>query len=120
MATWQEDVTALQERMKTETSIATALGDIIATMSEHSDELKDVTAAYRFCPKESEAVGVRLTNGVVSPLDDSEAADVTVSGSGEAMLHVLSGTLNPLKAILLGKLKVKGNMALLVKLANMI
>lgn len=118
MSTWNDDVRTLHERMNEAQSVTQAVGDIQQLMSGHRAELSDITGSYRFVPKGENAIGVRITQGEVSALGADEVADVTVSGDGSAMLGVLRGTVNPIKAILTGKLKVRGNFALIKRLAD--
>src|SRR5690606_30492223 len=49
-----------------------------------------------------------------------EEADCTISASAETILKLRKGELNPMMAVMTGKIKIKGDMGLAMKLQSLI
>lgn len=52
--------------------------------------------------------------------NEDKEADCTISTSMETMLKLKSGDLNPMMAVMSGKIKIKGDMGLAMKLQSLI
>ena len=59
------------------------------------------------------------TNGNAVSLDDAEA-DCTISTDSESLMKMKSGDLNPMMAVMTGKVKIKGDMGLAMKLQSLL
>lgn len=65
------------------------------------------------------AILIDGTNGNAVSLDDSEA-DCTISTDSESLMKMKSGDLNPMMAVMTGKVKIKGDMGLAMKLQSLL
>lgn len=54
------------------------------------------------------------------PLEETEPADVTVLGTEKELLRLIRGQSNPGRALLLGRLKVRGDLTALQKFAQIL
>lgn len=52
--------------------------------------------------------------------DQDQPADCTLKLSGENLSKLLAGKLNPMTAVMLGKIKISGNLAVAMKLAELL
>lgn len=93
--------------------------EIVALFQSHPDELGDFTGTYRFqLTDQNISYGGRLNAGIYSCLEESEIADVTVSATDADFLNLLAGKLSLPKAMLLRKIRVKGNINILTGFAQ--
>ena len=58
-------------------------------------------------------------NGNAVTLEDAEA-DCTISTDSESLMKMKSGDLNPMMAVMTGKVKIKGDMGLAMKLQSLL
>jgi putative sterol carrier protein len=65
------------------------------------------------------AILIDGTNGNAVSLDDAEA-DCTISTDSESLMKMKSGDLNPMMAVMTGKVKIKGDMGLAMKLQSLL
>lgn len=92
----------------------------------NADLVKQVGSVYRFdvtnANKQSQTWLVDLKNGSgsVATSNDKAAADCIVAIQDDDFVQLMSGKLNPQKAFMSGKLKVKGNMMLAQKLSLLV
>ena len=111
-----EQVYALADGGMALRELMEAIGKVLA---RHPEALQGITYSYRL---QAEDTGYRmafsLVNGRFSLLGAMEKVDVLVMGKEENLLRVLQRKLAPLTALLLGKIKVFGNKAALMKLAE--
>ena len=93
--------------------------EIEALFQSHADELDDFTGTYRFqVTDQNISYGGRLNAGIYSRLGENENADVTVSATDADFLNLLTGKLSLPKAMLLRRVKVKGNLHILTGFAR--
>lgn len=92
---------------------------IIDQIRTQAENVSPVGATFKFVLDEHVIFidGTGETN-VVSA-DDNEA-DCTISTSVETMQKLKSGDLNPMMAVMSGKIKIKGDMGLAMKLQSLI
>lgn len=65
------------------------------------------------------AILIDGTNGNAVSLDDAEA-ECTISTDSESLMKMKSGDLNPMMAVMTGKVKIKGDMGLAMKLQSLL
>lgn len=100
------------------TGLAELVPELYGVLGRNGDALRDITHAYRVRATDTgytEAFALR--SGALDALTAADAVDVTVLGTEANLLAVFQRKLNPVKALLLGKIKVDGNKAALLKLA---
>jgi len=68
---------------------------------------------------DDQAILIDGTNGNAVSLDDAEA-DCTISTDSESLMKMKSGDLNPMMAVMTGKVKIKGDMGLAMKLQSLL
>jgi putative sterol carrier protein len=59
-------------------------------------------------------------NNEVCESNDEEEADCTIITSSESLIKMKNGDLNPMMAVMTGKVKIKGDMGLAMKLQGLI
>ncbi|MFZ5643604.1 MAG: SCP2 sterol-binding domain-containing protein [Bacillota bacterium] len=99
-------------------------------MSELSDVLqknmaknKGMSGVYQFELSGEEPLDfyIKLSDGVPEVVEGkADSPSITVSMSGSDFLGLKNGTLNAMSAFMGGKLKVKGDMSLAMKLESLI
>lgn len=100
------------------TGLAQLVPELYGVLGRNGDALTDVTYAYRMHATDTGYTNAfALRGGVFEALGALDAVDVTVLGTEANLLAVFQRKLNPVKALLLGKIKVDGNKAALLKLA---
>jgi len=116
---FQQDIQSmytLAERSKNLADLVPALCDVLR---RNGDSLADVTYAYRLTATDTGySCAFALQRGVFMELDTAGRVDVTVAGTDAHLLAVFQRKLNPMTAMLLGKIKVNGSKTALMKLAT--
>ena len=93
-----------------------ALSDVLR---RNEDSLADVTYAYRLVASDTGyRFAFRLRNGHFSELMEADTVDVTVSGTEANLLAVFQRKLNPVSGMMLGKIRINGSKAALIKLTS--
>ena len=88
-------------------------------LRRNEDSLADVTYAYRLVASDTGyRFAFRLRNGQFSELTEADAVDVTVSGTEANLLAVFQRKLNPVTGMMLGKIRINGSKAALIKLTS--
>ncbi len=57
-------------------------------------------------------------NNIISQKDDE--ADCTISATAETLMNIKNGSLNPMTAVMTGKIKIGGDMGLAMKVQSLI
>jgi putative sterol carrier protein len=94
----------------------------IAEKTKNPDAQKKVNATYRFDltgPNGGTWI-VDFKEGSAGVRQADEAGQCTITMADDDFLSLLSGKLNPQMAFMSGKLKVKGDMALAMKLGSVL
>lgn len=76
---------------------------------EHRTELAGRSALFLLETKQGRSVYIDLRDGAVTVKQSGEAPVCTVIADEGDLLRMIAGELNPAKALMFGKVKVKGN-----------
>lgn len=97
----------------------TLLPALFAVLRDNGGALAGVTNAYRLRATDTGITSAfALRDGVFTVLTPDDAVDVTVLGSEKNLLAVFQRKLNPATGLLLGKIKVQGSKAALLKFGS--
>ncbi len=118
----KEEKTETEEPMSTEAKSA-AVFDGLAKRVAKRDELSKIDALFQFeisgDPGGSWVVDLTTTPGSVRE-EVAEKADCTISMTDDDFVALTSGDLDPTTAFMQGKIKVKGDMGLVMKLQKIL
>lgn len=85
-----------------------------------ADKIKGINATYQWDIADAGKWYAKLSDGSVEVAEgEAEASDITISCSEGDWLDIVSGKLNGQMAFLTGKLKIKGDMSLAMKLQSL-
>jgi hypothetical protein len=100
-------------------SLPELMDAICAVLQRHPQELAHLTHSYRLVSTDTGyTTTFGLTEGVFARLPEDQAVDVEVTGKEQNLLAVFQRKVAPLTALLLGRVKLKGDKSALVKLAE--
>jgi len=94
-----------------------------AQLAESGDSLNGINATYQFnlSGDDGGAWVIALTDEKKAVADgEDENANCVISMSSSDFMSMIGGSLNPQMAFMTGKLRVKGDMALALKLQNVL
>lgn len=98
-------------------SLDELLNDLPALAQRHQEDLAGRTALFLFESKQGRKAYIALENGEVTVSDTCpNTPDATISADEGDLMDMISGKLNPMAALMLGKVSVKGNMKSLMDL----
>ena len=100
------------------------LDAFIADLPRHAEnaaqQLRGHNGVFMLNTREGRRLTIFLEDGRVRLSDTAaEAADCTVTASEEDLLGIINGRLSPAKALLFGKIRVRGNPAKLLELIGL-
>lgn len=87
---------------------------------EHRAELRGRSALFLLETKQARRVFIRLRDGTVTVTGNGEAPVCTVIADENDLLSMMAGKLNPAKALMFGRVKVKGNPGPLLELISLL
>ncbi len=101
-----------------------SLDDFAATLpsrfAEIAEKLRGESGSFLLRTRQGRTRSILLGNGLVTVTEGAvEAPDCTVDADEADLLALVNGDLNPMKALLFGKVRIHGNKALLLKLASL-
>lgn len=95
--------------------------DLPALAAQHRQQLAGQDALFLLETKQGRKTYICLQQGEVTLLDNSPRPPVcTITADEDDLLAMIAGRLNPAKAILFGKVKVKGNPGPLMELISLL
>lgn len=98
-------------------SLDELLNDLPAIAREHQAELAGRNALFLFESKQGRRVYISLKEGEVAVSQQHTAApDTTVFANENDLMDMIAGKLNPMAALMFGKVKVQGNVKALTDL----
>ena len=116
---FEKDIQAMYAMADEGIALNELIEAVLAVLSRHEDELRGITHRYRLSAADTGyQKAFALTDGRVSLLQEGDSTDVTITGPEKNLLLVFQRKLAPLKALVLGKIKVKGDKGALVELAK--
>lgn len=97
------------------------LRDLPGLARAHREELADRSGLFRLETKQGRRVLLRLADGEVTMPDSCPEEPVCTLMADEGdLLGLIAGKLSPAKALMLGKVKIKGNPKPLLDLAALL
>jgi putative sterol carrier protein len=81
---------------------------------------RDITGVYRFDISGAGSWRVDVANGKAKVTESNEGGDCVVAMNENMFLRVLSGDQNPMTAFLMGKIRVDGDMSLVMRLKDLL
>jgi putative sterol carrier protein len=94
-----------------------SLDVITETLRRRAGEFSGLNARVAFDLGDDGLVAVDATAGPPEVSNDAIEADCTIRLSAENMAKLMDGSLNPMLAFTLGKLKIDGSMGIAMKIA---
>lgn len=102
--------------MKKYASLEAFLADLPQLALEVKDKLQGHSGLYAFRLPDRQYF-IRLEDGAVTvTLDAQQAPDCTITAAGDQLLALINGEANPMKALLLGKVRAQGDVKALLRL----
>lgn len=97
------------------------INEFFARLQQHVDpaKLDGIDATYRFDVGEDGSWRVEIQDGAARVEESQADADCVVRASRETFEKIVRGKQNPATAVMLGKLKIEGDMTLALKLKQL-
>jgi len=91
-------------------------------MRERAQDAKEVNAVYKFVLSGSQGGTwiVDMREDTLGVREGDEEADCTINMSDENFVKLVSGKLNPQMALVMGRIKISGDMGLAMKLGKVL
>ncbi len=116
---FQQDIQQLYLLADTSATLADFMPSLTAVLARNGESLSGFSYTYRIVATDTEyRFAFALSQGQFSELSLSSPVDVTVSGKDIHLLSVFQRKLSPMKALLLGRVRVEGNQSALLQLAK--
>lgn len=116
MGTLHEDIVKLYARADAGETLKDMTEGICQAIRAHEGELRGVTYSYRLHATDTGYwKAFSLVDGAYYEKTQADEADTVISGTEQNLLAVLRRKLNPMSAMLRGKIKVKGSMAAVLR-----
>ena len=80
--------------------------------------LEGVTASYRFDVEDTGSWRIAIADGELQISESDEDADCVIRASEKTFEKIARGEQNPATAVMLGRLKIEGDMALALRLKD--
>lgn len=114
----QLDLRALYREAGDGQTLPVLMDGVCAALARHPDALAGITGRYAVLAADTGfACAFALSSGVFSPLAPDAPVDVSIVGGEADLLAVFRHELAPLKALLGGKVRVRGDRAALMRFA---
>lgn len=96
-----------------------AIDQIIEQFQKQASNIEPLGASFKFVLDDQPIVIDGTGESNVVSTDDIEA-DCTITTSAETLMKLKNGDLNPMMAVMTGKVKIKGDMGLAMKLQSLL
>ena len=116
---FRRDIQAMYAQAERSDSISQLIPSLYGVLRRNEDSLRGITYAYRLTAVDSGfTCTFALRNGTFSELSALSTVDVTVSGKEANLLAVFQRKQSASVALMMIKIKVRGSMPALMKLAE--
>ena len=116
---FKQDIQAMYVLAEQCDTLAALLPTLSDVLRQNESDLADVTYAYRLATTDTDYLFTfALNKGRFAELTTSDIVDVTVSGAEKHLLAIFQRKLNPMTAMLTGRVSVTGSKTALMKLAS--
>jgi len=95
------------------------IGVIVEEITKQATNVAPLGASFKFILDDN-PIHIDGTGDANVVTTDDKEADCTISTSMENMVKLKSGELNPMMAVMTGKIKIDGDMGLAMKLQSLI
>jgi len=101
--------------------VSTQITEFFERLEDHVDssKLEGIDATYRFDTEGEGSWHVTIADGNARVAQSTDDADCVVRASVETFEKIMRGKQNPATAVMLGKLKIEGDMTLALKLKQL-
>ena len=121
MQALQQEIRALRQRVGADASLADVAAGLTALLQSHPEAMGVLAGRYRLQTTDTGFhLAFEASNAGLAPLSPADAVDVCVQGSEKELLKLIRGEGDPMRALLLGRLKVRGDVRLLQKFAKLL
>ena len=106
-----EEIQQIRSNIGNSCTLAEAFAALFLSLSNHADELTESNTSIRIQASDTDEVfAVSIINGKVDKLERDAPVAVTVSGTQQNLTAFIRGEISAPKAVLLGKIVVRGNL----------
>ena len=105
--------------MRTYSSLEEFLNDLPALAAEAEETLREQEGLFLVETRQGVQVWLRLREGRLSIEEECAAPDCTIIAEEQALLDIIHGRIHPLRALLGGKIRVRGDKARLMALISL-
>lgn len=105
--------------MRTYSSLEEFLNDLPALAAEAEETLREQEGLFLVETRQGVQVWLRLREGRMSIEEGGGAPDCAVLADEQALLDIINGRMHPLRALLGGKIRVRGDKARLLALISL-
>ena len=105
--------------MRTYSSLEEFLGDLPALAEGAEEALRGQEGLFLVETRQGARVWLRLGEGRLSIEEDGGTPDCAVLADEQALLDIINGRMHPLRALLGGKIRVRGDKARLMALISL-
>lgn len=95
------------------------VSNVLTHLNEHAASMDPIGATLKF-KVDDHIVFIDGTGDTNVITQDDADADCTIMTSAETLMKIQSGDMNPMMAVMGGKIKIKGDMSLAMKLQSLL
>jgi len=117
----KKDIQALLAQAGAGADFAALMEGFAAALARHPEALGELTGRYRLQTTDTGlSVAFALSADGFQTLDAADPVDAAISGKEADLLALIRRELNPMAAMFMGKLNVKGSMQALAKFSQLL
>lgn len=116
-----QEIEAVLAQARDGSTLQSLMDAFCLALSRHPEALRGFTARLRLAATDTgRTCSFSLSDGVYTPLTDSDAVDAALLGTEDALLRVVCGRESPALALLRGRLRIEGSKAVLLRLGDLL